>query len=66
MDYRNKTKKVDLFGNLNGNTTLQRRTKKRPIDMEGGGIRSFFEYYFWLAPKMRRFKRFEKLSCSKN
>ena len=28
--------------------------------MEGGGIRSFFEYYFWLAPKMRRFKRFEK------
>jgi hypothetical protein len=60
MDYRNKTKKVDLFGNLNGNTTLQRRTKKRPIDMEGGGIRSFFEYYFWLAPKMRRFKRFEK------
>lgn len=60
MDYRNKTKKVDLFGNSNGNTGSQIKTKKLPVDMSGGGIGSFFDYYFWFLPKMRKFKRFEK------
>jgi len=60
MDYRNKTKKVDLFGNMNVSTLSQKRTKKLPVNMEGGGIYSFFDYYFWFLPKMRRFKRFEK------
>lgn len=60
MDYIHKTKKVDLFGNNNGNTLSQKRTKKLPMNMEGGGIYSFFDYYFWFLPKMRRFKKFEK------
>jgi len=29
--------------------------------MDGGGIFGFFDYYFWFLPKMRRFKRFEKV-----
>lgn len=60
MDYRNKTKKIDLFGNLNSHTISETHTKKISAEMRGGGIFSFFDYYFWFLPKMRKFKRFEK------